>query len=69
MTYTCNPGFTMLGHATVTCHERDGKMEFVPSAPLCVRTVEESAAFVPLLNISFSVCIGLIVAAAALFPL
>ncbi|CDI79431.1 hypothetical protein, conserved [Eimeria acervulina] len=41
VTYTCNPGFTMLGHATVTCHERDGKMEFVPSAPLCVRTVED----------------------------
>ncbi|CDJ56593.1 hypothetical protein, conserved [Eimeria maxima] len=69
VTYTCNPGFTMMGHATVTCHERDGKMEFVPSAPLCIRTVEASSASAPHLGLLLSLCVGLGLAAAVLSPL
>ncbi|KAL8269547.1 hypothetical protein Esti_006513 [Eimeria stiedai] len=44
VTYTCNPGFELFGHATVICQERDGKMEFVPDAPLCVLQEVPSAA-------------------------
>lgn len=44
VTYTCNPGFVMHGHPTVICQERDGKMEFVPTAPLCLIEVASSSA-------------------------
>ncbi|XP_026193907.1 ankyrin repeat and KH domain-containing protein mask [Cyclospora cayetanensis] len=44
VTYACNPGFSMYGHHTVMCQERDGKMEFVPTPPLCVTSKEPSAA-------------------------
>ncbi|KAL8426440.1 hypothetical protein Efla_005494 [Eimeria flavescens] len=47
VTYTCNPGFELFGHATVICQERDGKMEFVPDPPLCVQPSVASAASSP----------------------
>ncbi|OEH77585.1 hypothetical protein cyc_05155 [Cyclospora cayetanensis] len=64
VTYACNPGFSMYGHHTVMCQERDGKMEFVPTPPLCVTSKEPSAAslwsFCPGVSVALTLAVALL---------